>query len=387
MPEKESYNLEEAQEESAEIRELVGSTGAKEDYEAANALVDETKREKEYAGDDEAIRLTPQLPEQRNSKSYIYKEIDRIGEAFVDVKREMRVAQSREEKEALKEREMFLRDEFGKAKEALGVWKEKIGNREERFEKILKDKLSAFPSGWFESMIPDVDSINIRKGDLNKEGGVDFLLIDVVYQAKDAVHTKSFKLFNNGVMTGRIPEDLHIDKDELYDNVLYIAETAGLDFFVEVDDEILPPDEPPKIEGKGGEWQEQPTDPRRLRFMEEQPEVLFALRGKNSGFRGYHGYVFPKFIVFENNKIGNALFFREFESPVEIDKKRFMMSPGKRLAPDEREKILKENWSPLAGLTKEDLARIPGVNRKYHPHMDNEMWEEKMNEQIRRRSA
>ncbi len=88
---------------------------------------------------------------------------------------------------------------------------------------------------------------------------------------------------------------------------LNTIENINLPFFEQVDDKLLPSGQGEKKEKreegvverpKIRHLQEELIDPKRIDFMVNQPRVLFGIVGINSGFKGYYGFVFPKFVVF-----------------------------------------------------------------------------------------
>jgi hypothetical protein len=270
------------------------------------------------------------------------------------------------------------------------VEEEKINARKEKFDKVLKNKFDEFSSGNFTSSLPEVESITIVRGPANeKTGHVDALYATVFYEQNGKPRHETFSFFKDGTLSGRIPKNLKVTREELYDDILHTAETIDMDFFENINDGILPPDqlimperEKKKREG-GGE--PLPVDPRRIQFIREQPNVLFGFKGVNSGFKGYYGFVFPKFMVLENNKVGNAMFFYNFDKPIEVDEKRFNLPPNKRMTSEERRNILRQYWEPVANFTKEEFKQV-GAVKQYHPHMNNEQWEEKMRTEIEKRN-
>jgi hypothetical protein len=269
------------------------------------------------------------------------------------------------------------------------IEEEKINTRKEKFDKILKDRFDEFSPGNFESSLPEIDNITIIRGPINeKTGHIDILYATIFYKENEMPSHETFSILKDGTLSGKISKKLGITREQLYDDILYIAETIDMDFFENVSDEILPPDQlimPEKEKRKMGEANPLPIDPRRIQFMKEQPNVLFGFNGFNSGFKGYYGFVFPKFIVLENNKVGNAMFFYNFDNRIEIDEKRFNLPPKKRLSREERQNILKQYWEPVAGFTKEEFKQV-GAVRQYHPYMNNKQWEEKMQSEIKQRS-
>jgi len=100
------------------------------------------------------------------------------------------------------------------------------------------------------------------------------------------------------------------------------------------------------------------------------------------------GFVFSDFMVLVNQRIGNALYFYEFEESIEVDDQRFKLPPSMRLTSEERQKILDEKWGPVSGLTKSEF-RKKGAQQKYNPQqvLTDEDWASKMEEEIEKRQV
>lgn len=269
--------------------------------------------------------------------------------------------------------------------------KEKQDERKERFNELLKEKFDNVVSGNFVTTLEGIDSLSILSAPANeKTGKVEQLHIIPFYKKNDKKYSETLTLHNDGILGGKISENIKVSKEDIYDEVLYIIETINLDFFEKVSDEILPAE---KIGGGrgggvgGSSVIERPTDPRRIEFMKNQRNVLFGFASKNKGFREYYGYVFPKFIVLENEKVGNAAFFQgiEEEKGIEVDEKRFILPAERRMTKQEREDILGKYWKPISGLNKSQIVNA-GAERKVHPHMKNDEWEKKMQVEIDKRS-
>ena len=189
----------------------------------------------------------------------------------------------------------------------------------------------------------------------------------------------------------KIPEDLKIkSKYDVYDEILRLADTINLNFYKNVDDKLLPPDKTTQIISETPRIPSRPntpalTDPKRLEFLKNQPNIITGFSGINSAFRGYFGHLFPKFLVLENKKIGNGAFFLDFEEPIKIDNNRFKLPPDQRITQSEFDDFMQSKWKPLANLTKSEFVRFGG-DRKIHPDQHDPEWEEKMQVEIDKRS-
>lgn len=399
------YNLEKAQSEAEKIKGLVGEKGEGEDYGAAEKLLEETGEielvdfDAEESNDIETQteEVAPSIISEkqkegagkREPKPYVYGEMDRIRGKFIDFKEKARGARSKEARNAYEEKINFFREELSKAKETLKKIKAEAESRNSKFERLLKGKFEDLKDGTWESTVPEIDSIQIYKDKPNKEGEIESLGINVFWEKDGEMHTAHFKLLRDGTMAGRMPIErgLNIDKDELFDDVLHTVETVDMSFFENISKSLLrskpSPERHPHVDGvhtpapeKLGEERDS-TDPRRLEFMGNHEKVLFGITEEGYNFNGYYGFVFPNFLVLENENLGNASIFIDFKNPIDIDPKRFKLPPTRRMTKEERMGALKDNVEKYINLNRDQLKEV-GAVRRTHPHMNNEKWKEKM---------
>jgi len=90
-------------------------------------------------------------------------------------------------------------------------------------------------------------------------------------------------------------------------------------------------------------------------------------------------YVFKNFLLLENNVVGNATYFFDFESPLEVN--------SGRIGKADRAAILQQQWEPISNLSKPEALDV-GAERKWHPitDIDDDYWEERMQAEIDMRS-
>ena len=117
--------------------------------------------------------------------------------------------------------------------------------------------------------------------------------------------------------------------------------------------------------------------------MENQPRSLFGFVNVLDGFNGYRGTVFPKAIVLENERKGNAAFIVDLTEPIEVDEKVFEKPPSSRFTRAESEVILNKYWKPIAekAKTKKELVAL-GAERVIHSQ---NTWKEKLQAAIDKR--
>ena len=258
----------------------------------------------------------------------------------------------------------------------------------EEFTALLKGKFNRFPEGEFVSKLSGVESISILRG-IPVDNEVKSLLIYLWYQDRDGKRKSAeFILDENGRIYGKIPWYLETFKGieiiDVYEEIIRIVKTLNLDFFTSISEEILPPEkiflelETKEQKQKREAGEKIYVDPRRLEFLEKQPDALFGVVGANSGFRGYYGIVFPWGLILENPRIGNALYIVPFKPPIKPEDPRiFKLPPEKRLTSEEREQIIEERIKPLTNLTKSEIVQR-GAIRIIHPPVTSKEWEEKM---------
>lgn len=245
----------------------------------------------------------------------------------------------------------------------------------ESISSLIEGHIDNFAEGGFQSALPDVTHISLLRGPKSKENGKTSYLYAVVYYKPEGEKERSitFTLTPDGRMMGEVPPEWPFDKLDLYKETESILERVSPAFFESVDEQMLPPDDFIVEEGtgEGSVPRDEYIDSRRVQFMRKQPGALFGIDGKNSGFRGYYGFAFGKFIIFENDEYGNAIYAFKLDTPFES---------GATLTAEDRKRYLEQHWAPVANLTKRELRKTFPANtlKKVHPRLGDESWEEKM---------
>lgn len=224
------------------------------------------------------------------------------------------------------------------------------------FEKILKGKLARVPAGSFKSSLPQVNRISFIPFRPTHENERPSIHVVVNYnKAKNESRNSMWSIGEDGTFSGRITPDMKISRDDLALEILGILEQIDLTFWHKTQVEIFPDkdikaasesdgDNPP---GKKPGGPDQPTDPKRLEFLEKQHQALFGFYNEKTGFNGYHGAIFPTFAVLENPQVGNAVYIVPLAKPVEIPKNEVGLV--QKINKEETvERILKESWEPIA---------------------------------------
>lgn len=248
---------------------------------------------------------------------------------------------------------------------------QKTAELKTRFENALKGKFSEVPNGNFITRLPGVESIGITR---QQDGGG--LSADIFYDSGKRHET--FTLSQDGTLLGRIPGGFPVDRSQITEEIIRIAESVDVEAWRQVPDNILPE----------GFWEKKPegitnakkikkrpgTNPEKVAFMRTQNDFLFGFVGDNFGFRNYYGSVFPWGIVLENDDDENAAYFIDFPEALPVELADVARAPLKksRLSQNEAEElrknqdaILKKYWSPYANMSKFD-ARKKGLHYFIH---------------------
>ncbi len=254
-----------------------------------------------------------------------------------------------------------------------------------RQSETLKSRFEDVPNGQFPSKLPNIDSISIMSAG---EGAAKELQVVLFYKNKfnKDVHS-TIAIDRNGLFDGDYP-DLKIDKDVLKNEIFGLIERISSGFWKKTAIEILPEkDAGPERQIDGiGKVEGKPSlpDPERFPFMENQPRSLFGFVNEQDGFNGYRGTVFPKAIILENERKGNAVFIVDLPEPINVDEKIFDSLPSARFTKSESDAILDKYWKPFAdkAKTKKELTAL-GAERIIHSQ---NTWKEKLQQAIDKRA-
>jgi hypothetical protein len=265
---------------------------------------------------------------------------------------------------------------------------QKTAELKKRFETVLQGRFSEVPNGNFITHLPGVESITI----IRQDGGAGLSL--VVFYDEGKRH-ETFSLLPNGTVSGRIPDGFPVDRQQILDETIRIADSVDVGAWHQVHDSILPsglwPEEEAETHGETRKHK-RGIDPERVGFMRSQDDFLFGFLGENSGFRGYYGSVFPWGIVLENDKRENAAYFIDFpERLLDSSANMARIPPRKtRISKDEAKRlyekqsdILEKYWSPVAGMSKLE-ARASGLRHFAHRGQD---WKNDMNMELQKRRS
>lgn len=257
------------------------------------------------------------------------------------------------------------------------------------FESVLRGRFSEVPNGNFITRLPGVESLTV----IRQDGGAGLSLI--VFYDEGKRH-ETFSLLPDGMVSGRIPNGFPVDRQQILEETIRIADSVDIGAWHQVHDSILPsglwPEEKETEEDVRGKTRghKRGTDPERVGFMRSQNDFLFGFLGENFGFRGYYGSVFPWGIVLENDKRENAAYFIDFPEQLSDSLTDTVRIPPRkvRISKDEAKQlyenqsdILKKYWSPVAGMSKLE-ARESGLRHFTHRGQD---WKNNMDAELQKR--
>lgn len=271
------------------------------------------------------------------------------------------------------------------------------------FDSVLKDKFGQVSAGNFTGTAEPIESISIvpfvpkppeKAGEEKSEP--ELLYATIFYRGRDEkpVHT-TWSIGEDGVISGNVPKELGLNREEIAKAILHTIERIDLDFWQKTDLGIIPeqdaavlPERRREPKGAPSEQAEQPrVDLARLEFIERQPQVLFGFVNSRDGFAGYRGAFFPRCIVLENARVGNAAYFIDLPdwlvSPEQAGAV-FQLPASQRIAADERERLIAQHWGPVTeqANTKGGLLAM-GATRVVHTP---DKWQGKMQTEIDARS-
>lgn len=258
--------------------------------------------------------------------------------------------------------------------EALGDAKK----REARdiFDRALKGKLDKVSPGLFDSQLPPIESIFINS--VHPEGGRSSINVRLTYRNERGEERHSaWSVFEDGVVSGKVPPDLPVDREDIALEILRTLERADFDFWRKTNVDVLPDADEiatrPLSEVEKEETEEEKsgdslTRIERLRFLESQPNVLVGFVNEQNGFKGYRGALFPNFILLEHPEHGNAAYIVDLKEPLPVGKEVFDKPAPARLDDETFERIIESVWKPIANeaRTRGELRRKFGAERIIH---------------------
>ena len=271
------------------------------------------------------------------------------------------------------------------------------------FDSVLKGKFGQVSAGNFTGTAEPIESISIvpfvpkppeKVGEKKPESKL--LYATIFYRGdKSQQRHATWSIGEDGRMSGNVPRELGLSREAIAKEILRTVERIDLDFWHKTDLDIIPeqdaailPERRRALNEASPEQTEQPrVDLSRLEFIERQPQVLFGFVNAQDGFAGYRGAFFPKCIVLENARVGNAAYFIDLAdwlvSPEQADEV-FNLPPSQRIPVEERERLIAQHWGSITeqANTKGGLLAM-GATRVVHTP---DKWQEKMQAEIDARS-
>lgn len=256
------------------------------------------------------------------------------------------------------------------------------------FERGLKDKFAKVSPGMFDSQIPEIESIIITPA-LSEKGHPSINATIKYFDQDHQLRQTIFSIFEDGVISGRMPPDLNVSRQNLSLEILKAIERINFDFWRQTDLAVLPDSEEtgrPKAAAEEPEPEEEVTSKplnriERLKFLEHQPKIICGFVNGANGFKGYHGAVFPTFILLEHPRFGNAAYLVDIKPPIKVDEDIFDKPPEQRVDQKTYEEILARTWQPIS-----EKARSRGaLRREFHAQRvihTPKTWQRKLQEAI-----
>ena len=253
---------------------------------------------------------------------------------------------------------------------------------QELVEQNLKGKFDQLIAGNFKLDLPGVESVSITPLQ-TKPGEKKTVYATVFFRSPNGKELNTtFSIFEDGVISGKMPKEINTDRNELEKAIVETISRVNVEFWHQTDTEILPFQD----EGSAIDTSEQDqdggrsvNDPARLEFLQRQQQSLFGFVGK-TGFDGYHGALFPTFIVLENPKTKNAAFIVDLSEKIQLDSNR-----ARQLGKEEKDALIQQVWSPIAARakTRRQLKEL-GAKKIVHTLGT---WQERMQREIDQRLA
>ncbi len=250
------------------------------------------------------------------------------------------------------------------------------------FERVLKGRFHRIPPGSFQSELSGVSSITVVPVPQKEHPSFN---VTLNYETKsNQTRHATFTMFDDGVLSGRVPSDLGVSKEEIKREVIRIMETIRLDFWHVMDIDILSgadvgehEEEEEGLKDGGRGSGKEGIDPKRLAFLEQQQAALFGFVGRG-GFNGYIAVAFQNptsresFVVLENQEMGNAVYIVPLEEPVAEDPKMLEKLKKGAVPREELDTIIERVWIPIAekAPTRQQLRRKCGATRIFHSGLD-----------------
>ena len=179
--------------------------------------------------------------------------------------------------------------------------------------------------------------------------------VNVFYRGKDGKERgETLTITASGDLIGRMPKELAaLNRLDFYRGVLTGLSAFTSDFWIETEMDVIPPGSWPTGVGAGGPSTRQRVeagmDPRRMKFLQHQPDALFGHITEKAGFKDYRLVFFPDFIILEHPKEENAAYFIDLPEPIDFT--------SKNLSKADREAIVKKYWHPDLQVTKWQMVQ------------------------------
>ncbi|MDP3985743.1 MAG: hypothetical protein Q8P82_03180 [bacterium] len=244
------------------------------------------------------------------------------------------------------------------------------------FRRVLEGKFGQVSGINFKSELAGIESISVLPPELRpNQTEPDALNIVVFYPGTRGIErSATFTLTKTGELFGKTPRDFPVDRTAIFAEVVRDFERLGLDFWIDVDVDILPPGEWPAIdESPPKEKASSVLDSRRLEFLRKHPAAYFGFKNpQQGGFQSYHGVVFPNFLILEHPETNNAAYFVDFPP---------ITGSVPDSARERRNWLMAQPWIRWLGSKTKRELREHGARALFHSGE----WMERMKERITER--
>lgn len=261
-----------------------------------------------------------------------------------------------------------------------------VNPKQELFEKNLKGKFDRVSGGNFKLDLPGVESVSITPLPA-KQGQKPAIYATIFYRTQGGKEASTtWTILEDGVISGQVPNALDISKERLEQAILETIGNVNVNFWHQTDLDILSMQDSQtetieETETPLADSANRPViDLKRLEFLQKQPQSLFGFVSRDQGFNGYHGAIFPSFVVLEHPKTKNAAFIVDLPEKVSLN-----ASAAKALPDREKDVLVKKLWGPISEKAN-TRKQLKGLGAKKIVHTEG-TWQERMQREIDQRLA
>lgn len=247
------------------------------------------------------------------------------------------------------------------------------------------------PDGNFLSSDPRVASISITRPAQKSESQI---FATIFYSENQKQYGSTWTILKDGniIVPSRRNKNFPLSDKDAHRLILGTLEKIKFDFWHTVDFSILdqqdPSEKTEEPETNATETKKAGVEPARLELLQDHPSSLFGIMSKKKGFSGYHGVIFPGFIVLESPWKNNAVYFMDFAKSVELPGDKSSPSLKAYFSnPETRKHVESDYVEPIfnnpAAVSRQGLKSL-GAKRLWHKP---ETWRKNISQEIESRLA